>query len=101
MEHGNITNSVNFPSVYMEPSDGYRIGVVNSNVPNMLGQMSTAVANEGLNIIDMLNKSRNDLAYTLVDVDQPVKPTLIDKIKQIQGILSVRTIPNNNNDDEQ
>jgi D-3-phosphoglycerate dehydrogenase len=65
LENGNVTNSVNFPDVNMVRSEGYRIGIVNSNVPNMVGQISTAMADAGLNIIDMLNKSKGDLAYTL------------------------------------
>jgi D-3-phosphoglycerate dehydrogenase len=69
MEHGNVQNAVNFPNVSMPRESNYRIAVANSNVPNMLGQISTAMANAGLNIHNMMNKSRGDMAYTLVDVD--------------------------------
>ncbi len=92
LENGNITNSVNFPEVNMPRNEGVRITVVNSNVPNMVGQITTALAEGGLNIIDMLNKSRNDLAYTLVDVDQDVPDTVLDAVRAIDGVLAVRAI---------
>ena len=72
LEHGNISNSVNFPNVDMARESAYRISVANANVPNMLGQISTAMAQANLNIRNMLNKSRGDMAYTLVDVDSAV-----------------------------
>lgn len=90
LEDGNIVNSVNFPEVVMPYTEGSRIGIVNSNVPNMVGQISTAMANAGLNIVDMLNKSRGDLAYTLIDVNQPVPETVIQAIANINGVLAVR-----------
>ncbi|MBL1275490.1 MAG: phosphoglycerate dehydrogenase [Ectothiorhodospiraceae bacterium] len=92
LEHGNITNSVNFPEVKMPRTEGYRLAVVNSNVPNMVGQVSTALADAGLNIIDMLNKSKGDLAYTLVDVDKEVSTSVIEKIQGIDGVLGVRAV---------
>ncbi len=92
LENGNVKNSVNFPEVRMDRNEGFRICIVNSNVPNMLGQISTAMAQDQLNIVDMLNKSRGDLAYTLVDVDKPVNDGLIAKLKTIDGVLAVRTI---------
>lgn len=92
LENGNVKNSVNFPEVYMERSDGFRIGIVNSNVPNMVGQISTAMANAGLNIIDMLNKSKGYLAYTLADVDKQISPSVIEEIANIDGVLGVRTL---------
>jgi D-3-phosphoglycerate dehydrogenase len=92
LENGNITNSVNFPEVNMPRSEGVRIGVVNSNVPNMVGQITTALANAGLNIVDMLNKSRGDLAYTLVDVDQDVPEAALDAVRAINGVLAVRVM---------
>lgn len=92
LENGNITNSVNFPEVVMPRTEGYRIGIVNSNVPNMVGQISTAMADAGLNIIDMLNKSKSELAYTLADVDKEVPQDVIDKIAAIDGVLAVRTV---------
>jgi len=92
LENGNVKNSVNFPEVQMDRSEGFRVCIVNSNVPNMLGQISTAMAQDQLNIVDMLNKSRGDLAYTLVDVDKPVNDGLIGRLKSIEGVLAVRTI---------
>jgi D-3-phosphoglycerate dehydrogenase len=91
LEYGNIVNSVNFPEVVMPHTEGCRVGIVNSNVPNMVGQISTAMAKAGLNIIDMLNKSKGELAYTLTDVDQPVPETVLNEISQIKGVLAVRT----------
>ena len=92
LENGNVKNSVNFPEVRMDRNEGFRVCIVNSNVPNMLGQISTAMAQEQLNIVDMLNKSRGDLAYTLVDVDKPINEGLLTKLKAIDGVLAVRTI---------
>lgn len=92
LENGNITNSVNFPEVQMPRNGGFRLGVVNSNVPNMLGQISTKLADAGLNIIDMLNKSRGDVAYTLVDVETAIQQETLDAISDIEGVLSVRTM---------
>jgi len=92
LEDGNVTNSVNFPEVNMPRTEGYRIGIVNSNVPNMVGQISTAMADAGLNIIDMLNKSKGDLAYTLADVDKQIPQKVLDKIASIDGVLAVRSI---------
>ena len=93
LENGNILNSVNFPEVRMARNEGgHRLCIVNSNVPNMLGQISTALADANLNIVDMLNKSKGDVAYTLVDVDQAVSDATIEKIRGITGILAVRAI---------
>lgn len=92
LENGNVLNSVNFPEVVMPRSEGNRIGIVNSNVPNMVGQISTAMADVGLNIIDMLNKSKGDLAYTLIDVDKEIPQDVLDKIATIKGVLAVRAI---------
>ncbi len=92
LENGNIKNSVNFPEVNMPRGEGYRLAVVNSNVPNMLGQISTVTADAGQNIVDMLNKSRGELAYTLIDVDQPVNDDLITALEGIDGVLAVRAL---------
>ena len=93
LENGTITNSVNFPNVEMPRESAYRIGIANANVPNMLGQISTAMAKAGLNIHNMLNKSRGQMAYTMVDVDSPVAQSVIAAIAAIDGVLSVRSIP--------
>lgn len=92
LENGNIKNSVNFPSVQMDRTEGHRLCIVNSNVPNMLGQISTTLAQENLNIVDMLNKSRGDLAFTLVDVNKPVDEKTISQINRIEGVLATRAI---------
>jgi D-3-phosphoglycerate dehydrogenase len=93
LEHGNVANAVNFPAVSMARESSYRVAIANANVPNMLGQISTAMANAGLNIHNMVNKSRGDMAYTLVDVDSPVAPGVLDAIGAIDGVLSVRYLP--------
>ena len=90
LEHGNVSNAVNFPQVSMARESEHRIAIANANVPNMLGQISTAMANAGLNIHNMVNKSRGDMAYTLVDVDSPVPPALLQALAAIDGVLSVR-----------
>jgi D-3-phosphoglycerate dehydrogenase len=91
IENGNLTNAVNFPWVVMPRAEGaVRLAVVNANVPNMVGQITTALAEAGLNIIDMINKSRGELAYTLVDVDRPLPAQLLAKIRAIAGVLAVR-----------
>jgi D-3-phosphoglycerate dehydrogenase len=92
LENGNVTNSVNFPTVVMPSTAGHRIAIVNANVPNMVGQISTALAKAGLNIIDMLNKSRGELAYTLTDVEQPVPAVVLKEIEAIDGVLAVRAL---------
>ena len=92
LENGTVRNSVNFPEMYMPRNGGFRLAIVNENVPNMLGQISTCMADAGLNIIDMLNKSRNELACTLVDVDSEVTPTCLDHIASIKGVLKVRAL---------
>ncbi len=93
LENGNIVNSVNFPETVMPRMEGLsRIGIVNANVPNMVGQISTVLANHGLNIADLLNKSRGEIAYTLVDVDSEVPEAALQEIEGIKGVLSIRTI---------
>jgi D-3-phosphoglycerate dehydrogenase len=93
LEHGAIANAVNFPNVEMPRESPYRLAIANANVPNMLGQISTAMAHAGLNIHNMVNKSRGEMAYTLVDVDSPIQPDAIRAIASIEGVLSVRAIP--------
>ncbi|WON74656.1 3-phosphoglycerate dehydrogenase family protein [Nitrosospira sp. Is2] len=93
LENGNITNAVNFPNITMERESPYRLAVANANVPNMVGQISTSMANAGLNIHNMGNKSRGEMAYTLVDVDSPVPQTTIDEMAAIRGVLMARYLP--------
>jgi D-3-phosphoglycerate dehydrogenase / 2-oxoglutarate reductase len=93
LEHGNVRNAVNFPETSMGRGTAWRVAIANANVPNMLGQISTAMAHAGLNIHNMVNKSRGDMAYTLVDVDSPVGEPVLDAIRAIEGVLAVRYLP--------
>jgi len=95
LEHGNVRNAVNFPDVRMGRGSSWRVAIANANVPNMLGQISTAMAQAGLNIHNMVNKSRGEMAYTLVDVDSPVGEPVLAAIRTIEGVLSVRYLPVN------
>ncbi|MBK8445799.1 MAG: phosphoglycerate dehydrogenase [Micropruina sp.] len=93
LEDGTIQNSVNFPDARLPRADGtHRLAISNSNVPNMVGQISTMLADAGLNIADLLNKSRGEVAYTLVDVEGTVPGTLVQRIKGIDGVLSARLL---------
>jgi D-3-phosphoglycerate dehydrogenase len=93
LENGNVRNSVNFPDVVMPRESSFRVAIANANVPNMVGQISTAVAQAGLNIHNMMNKCKGDVAYTLVDVDSAVPQTVVDTIAAIPGVLTVRYLP--------
>ena len=90
LENGNISNSVNFPEAKMPRAGKERLAITHKNIPNMVGQISTAVADAGANIVDMLNKSRDEVAYTLIDLESEISDTVIDNLKQIEGILTVR-----------
>src|SRR4029078_5145991 len=90
LEHGNLVNAVNFPQVTMAREAGYRVALANAKVPNMLGQISTAMAQAGLNIHNMVNKSRGEMAYTLVDLDSRAAPAVISPIADIHGLLAIR-----------
>jgi len=92
LENGNITNSVNFPEINLPRNGGYRISIVNKNVPNMVGQISTDLGNAGVNIIDLLNKSRDDIACTLLDIEKAPDQKVLDEIAAIDGVLSVRCL---------
>jgi D-3-phosphoglycerate dehydrogenase / 2-oxoglutarate reductase len=93
LENGNIANAVNFPNVSMGRESRFRVAIANANVPNMLGQISTAMAHAGLNIHNMVNKSRGDMAYTLVDVDSAAGDGVMAALKSIEGVLAVRYLP--------
>jgi D-3-phosphoglycerate dehydrogenase len=93
LEHGQISNAVNFPSVSMARESAFRVAIANSNVPNMLGQISTTMANAGLNIHNMVNKSRGEMAYTLVDVDSAVGDSVLAALRAIPGVLAVSDLP--------
>ena len=92
LENGNIVNSVNFPDAKMPRAGKERLAITHRNIPNMVGQISTAVAKEGANILDMINKSRNDFAYTLIDLENKISNTVIEDIKLVEGILKVRVL---------
>ena len=93
LEHGNIRHSVNFPEAALPrvPATS-RIAIANSNVPNMVGQISTRLAEAGLNIADLLNKSKGEVAYTLIDIDGRVPAGLVERIASIQGVLCARVV---------
>jgi len=90
LETGNIRNSVNFPVVTLEPTGGYRVAVTNRNVPGALGQMTSVLAERGINVVDMINKSRGDVAYNLIDVADEPEQALIDDIRAIRSVMNVR-----------
>jgi D-3-phosphoglycerate dehydrogenase len=95
LENGNIRNAVNFPEAIMPRVAGAtRLCIANANVPNMVGQITTALAKHSLNIADLLNKSRGDIAYTLVDVDGAIPNEVCREVSAIQGVLSVRELSN-------
>jgi len=93
LENGNIRHSVNFPDVAMPRTEGARLGIANANVPNMVGQVGTALAEAGLNIVDLLNRSRGELAYTLVDVDGELPDDIPARLTAIEGVLRVHVTP--------
>jgi D-3-phosphoglycerate dehydrogenase len=93
LENGNIQNAVNFPNIQLARESAYRLAIANANVPNMLGQISTALAAAGLNIHNMVNKSKGDMAFTLVDVDAAVPAAVIARLAAIEGVLRVRYLP--------
>ena len=92
LEFGNIKNSVNFPDCEMEPAGRTRITVGNNNVPNMVGQITTLLAGEKINIADLLNKSKGDLAYNIIDIDGALSGTVVEKLKRVGGVIMVRVI---------
>jgi len=93
LENGNIRHSVNFPDASLPRlPNAARIAVANSNVPNMVGQISTLLAEAGLNIVELLNKSRGEYAYTLIDTEAAVDPALLGRIRAIEGVLSARLL---------
>lgn len=92
LEDGSLINSVNFPSVKLARSAGHRLAIVNANVPKMVAQISTVLSEQNLNIIDMINKSQDHMAYTLIDVDQPISDTLLENLRKINGLIRVRPV---------
>ena len=92
LENGNIQFSVNFPESRLPRLNAWRITVANANVPNMVGQISTCIANAGLNIEDLLNKSVGNFAYTIVDVNAEPSDKLLEEIGSIDGVLTLRNL---------
>ena len=92
LETGNITNSINFPKCIMDYEGGQRILIANQNIPNMVGQISTTLADNGFNIQDMMNKHRDGIAYNIIDVSGEPDAALIQKLKAIEGVVMVRHI---------
>jgi D-3-phosphoglycerate dehydrogenase len=93
LENGTVRNSVNYPEAVLPRVPGTtRLSIANSNVPNMVGQISTSLAGAGINIADLLNKSRGEVAYTLIDVDGNVDSSICEKISAIEGVLSARIV---------
>jgi len=93
LEHGDVTNAVNFPDACMPRESPYRLAIANANVPDMLAGISHALGARGINIHNMLNKSRGEMAYTLVDVDTPVSDAVLGDLRAIGGVLGVRYLP--------
>jgi D-3-phosphoglycerate dehydrogenase len=93
LENGNIKNSVNFPTVYVDRNHkNTRITISNKNIPNMVGQISSTLAAAGINISEMVNKHRDDIAYNIIDTDSKVTDEVVAKISAIDGVISVRVI---------
>ncbi|WP_019530285.1 phosphoglycerate dehydrogenase [Dasania marina] len=92
IENGNIKNSVNFPSIAMERADSPRLAIANRNVPKMLGTILSLLADEDINVVDMINKSRDDIAYNLIDVAQVPSDEVLKKILDVEGVITVRVL---------
>ncbi len=91
LENGNVRHAVNFPEAVLPRIPGtFRLAIANANVPNMVGQISTALAAAGLNIADLLNKSRGEIAYTIIDTDAPIPASTVERVRAIEGVLSAR-----------
>jgi D-3-phosphoglycerate dehydrogenase len=92
LETGNIVNSVNFPNCEVDYTDHTRIVIANRNIPNMVGQYTTILANAGINILDLLNRHREDVAYNIIDLERSPSAETLDKIRAIDGVITVREI---------
>ena len=90
--NGNVTNSVNFPSIVLERTTGHRIIVINSNEPGMIGKIADQIAEAGFNIADMSNKSKDNIAINLIDLDTKVTDELVSNLGKIDHVISVRKI---------
>jgi D-3-phosphoglycerate dehydrogenase len=92
LENGNIRNAVNFPNIALERNGGYRIAFSNRNVPKMLNQVLSVLADSEINVIDMINKSRDEVAYNIIDIETEPTPELVAALEQIDGVIKVRTL---------
>lgn len=93
LENGNIKNSVNFPNCdLLKTGEGKRITISNKNIPNMIGKISSLLADNNINIFDMLNKSKDDFAYSIIDIDGDISEVVINKLQEIDGIITVRVL---------
>ena len=93
LEDGNIQHAVNFPDVELARADSYRLTIANKNVPNMIAQLSSVVSSANINIIDMLNQSHQDVAYTLIDISEKANAILLEELRAISGVIMVRELP--------
>ena len=92
LQNGNITHSVNMPDIQMAQEAKYRLCIINKNIPNMVGEMTTKLANVGINIENMANKAKKDYAYTILETNDEISAELLDKLAAQDGIKSVRLI---------
>ena len=93
LEHGNLQNAVNFPDAQLPREAPYRLAIANANVPDMLGRISHCLGKRKINIHNMLNKSKGEMAYTLVDTDSPVPAPALEELSGLSGVLTVRYLP--------
>jgi len=93
LEHGNIRNSVNFPTLELERTHGCRVAITNRNIPGMLSNILSLLADSGINVVDMLNKSRENIAYNLIDIEGVPATDVLESISAIEGVINVRLIP--------
>jgi D-3-phosphoglycerate dehydrogenase len=92
LENGNIRNSVNFPALQLDRVSGCRLSVTNENVPRILGSVLAILADENINVIDMLNKSREQVAYNLIDIDTHPDDEVLARMQSLDGVINVRLI---------
>ena len=89
---GTIKHSVNFPSVSLKRRDGFRISISNKNIPNMVAQISSVLSQSDINILEMINQSRDGIAYNLIDIDQSIQPHQLEALHAIEGVLRIRNL---------
>jgi len=92
LENGNITNAVNFPTLQLDRVSGCRLSVTNENVPRILRSVLSILGDENINVIDMLNKSRDEVAYNLIDISVQPAPEVLNKMRALEGVINVRLI---------